>query len=105
MGGGIALTFKKKFNRVNYLKKQDKDVGEVAVLKDSERWIYYLITKEHYYQIPKYYNLKNALKAMRKHCERHNVKYVAMPKIGCGLDRLDFTIVKYIIIIRRFLRL
>ena len=27
---------------------------------------------------------------MRKQCEEYGIKKLAMPKIGCGLDRLDW---------------
>jgi hypothetical protein len=31
---------------------------------------------------------------MRDHCAEHGVKYLAMPRIGCGLDRLEWRDVK-----------
>ena len=27
---------------------------------------------------------------MREHCEENNVKALALPKIGCGLDKLSW---------------
>ena len=35
---------------------------------------------------------------MRKHCEEHDVKMLAMPRIGCGLDKLEWSKVKEMII-------
>jgi O-acetyl-ADP-ribose deacetylase (regulator of RNase III) len=34
---------------------------------------------------------------MKQHCEEHDVKKLAMPRIGCGLDRLDWNEVREII--------
>jgi O-acetyl-ADP-ribose deacetylase (regulator of RNase III) len=31
---------------------------------------------------------------MKEHCEEHTVKKLAMPRIGCGLDRLDWNKVR-----------
>lgn len=35
---------------------------------------------------------------MAEYCNRHNVKYLAMPKIGCGLDKLQWGKVEEIIL-------
>jgi hypothetical protein len=48
MGKGIAVHFKEQFGGVDDLRKQDKQIGETAVLKRDNRFIYYLITKERY---------------------------------------------------------
>ncbi len=34
---------------------------------------------------------------MKQHCEEHGVKKLAMPRIGCGLDRLDWNKVRLMI--------
>lgn len=43
MGKGIATEFKKRFGGVADLKAQKKDVGDVAVLQRSGRFVYYLV--------------------------------------------------------------
>lgn len=102
MGAGIAKIFKKKFGRVNELKKQTQKVGEVAYIKKNGRYIFYLITK-HVSSIqckPSYYNLNKCLIYLRYLCRLHNVKKLAIPKIGCGLDQLHwFNVRKNIICI------
>jgi len=97
MGKGIALTFKNKFGCVKKLKDQNKNIGEMARLKGKERYIYYLITKELHWHKPTYKSLESSLIDMRKHIIKHKVKNLAMPKIGCGLDRLDWNEVKKMI--------
>ena len=56
------------------------------------------VTKPRYFNKPTYETLQSSLNAMRKHCEEHDVKMLAMPRIGCGLDKLEWSKVKEIII-------
>eukprot|EP01114_Cavostelium_apophysatum_P018679 TRINITY_DN5840_c0_g1_i1.p1 TRINITY_DN5840_c0_g1~~TRINITY_DN5840_c0_g1_i1.p1 ORF type:complete len:230 (+),score=54.06 TRINITY_DN5840_c0_g1_i1:98-787(+) len=94
MGKGIALEFKKRFSRIDELKSQHKRIGEVAILHVGKRFIYYLITKENYWNKPSYDDLERSLVAMRDHCVANKVSTLAMPRIGCGLDGLLWPNVK-----------
>lgn len=66
--------------------------GGCAVLNVKDRYIYYLVTKERsgtgFY--PTYESLESSLKAMRDHMVENNVKEVAIPQIGCGIDGLKW---------------
>jgi len=105
MGKGIAVLFKLKFGNVKILREQNKSVGQAAILplldKDRmghvRRFVYYLITKRQSNDIPTYQDLERSLADMRDHCVREGVKKLAIPKIGCGLDRLEWPIVKKLI--------
>lgn len=90
MGAGIAVLFKKKFGGVQELLNQQKKSGEVAVLKRDGRYIYYLITKKRASHKPTYENLQKSLEAMKSHCLKNGVTDLSMPRIGCGLDRLQW---------------
>lgn len=79
------------------LKKQNAQVGGVAVLSREDRFVYYLITKEHYYDKPTYQTLHQSLEAMRNNVMLNDVKSLAMPRIGCGLDGLQWPKVKDLI--------
>lgn len=91
MGKGIAKKFKEKFGNVNRLINQEKKVGECAILKHEKRHIFYLITKKHYSDKPTYKSVKACLIDMKEKCKNLNIKKLAMPKIGCGLDKLNFS--------------
>lgn len=98
MGKGIAVLFKKKFGGVEEIKKQGVKPGGVAVLERGGRYIYYLVTKVKYSNKPTYDSLRSSLEAMRDHCLKHQVKQLAMPRIGCGLDLLKWNEVHLILV-------
>jgi hypothetical protein len=56
--------------------------------------VYYLITKEKYWNKPTYDSLKLTLVAMRDHAVQNGVKAICMPRLGCGLDGLLWPKVK-----------
>ncbi|XP_061469205.1 ADP-ribose glycohydrolase OARD1-like [Rhineura floridana] len=91
MSAGIAAIFKKKFGGVQELLNQKKKTGDVAVLKRENRYVDYLITKNKYFHKPTYDNLRKSLEAMKIHCLNNAVTCISMPKIGCGLDRLNWS--------------
>ncbi|XP_071114309.1 ADP-ribose glycohydrolase OARD1-like [Haliotis cracherodii] len=97
MGKGIAVLFKKTFGGVEELRKQGKKPGETAVLKRGSRYVYYLVTKPKYFNKPTYGSLTASLEDMKKHVVENNVVSISMPRIGCGLDRLQWPKVTNII--------
>ena len=96
-GKGIATVFIKKFFGLRNLRGTNVQIGSVAVLKDGRRFIYNLITKETYKDRPTYKDLSHALIEMKHHAVNHGVQKISMPKIGCGLDQLEWQTVKNII--------
>ncbi|XP_049942446.1 uncharacterized protein LOC126419310 isoform X2 [Schistocerca serialis cubense] len=97
MGSGIAVTFKQVFKHVDELLDQRKRQGQVAMLERDGRFIYYLVTKRESTGKPTMETLERSLVAMRQHVIENNVKKIAMPRIGCGLDRLEWRRVKPLI--------
>ncbi|XP_053313809.1 ADP-ribose glycohydrolase OARD1 isoform X2 [Spea bombifrons] len=90
MGAGIAVQFKKRFKRVEEIKQQNKKKGNVATLEVDGRYIYYLITKDRASGKPTYEDLHRSLEAMKDHALCNRVTAISMPRIGCGLDRLQW---------------
>lgn len=97
MGAGIALEFRNKYGRVNELAGQCPTIGDICVLQSGDIYIYYLVTKKLYWNKPTYQDLKYSLSNLKSHMEKNNIKSVSMPKIGCGLDKLDWKRVSRII--------
>lgn len=97
LGGGIAKQFCTHFDMrerlLNYYGDGVKGAG--FVLKMSN--VYNLVTKEKVSDRPTYENLINALTDMKEDMVDTGVKKIAMPKIGCGLDGLNWDIVRSII--------
>lgn len=90
MGKGIASEFRARFGRVSELREQKLGVGDVGVLEAKDRYIYYLVTKDRCWEKPSYKTLKSALVSMKRHCVSRGVTSLAMPRIGCGLDKLEW---------------
>lgn len=102
MGAGIAVAFNKKFpmmqsdllrriktNKYNYPIAIPYETGGIRIIN--------LITKEKYWHKPTYKTIEKAINDMYKICKECNIKYLAMPVIGCGLDRLEWDKVQLII--------
>ncbi len=102
MGKGIAVEFNKKFEMKRILKgkypdfindyRNNKLGGTVLI----EGQVINLITKERYWQKPTYDTLQAALNAAKSQLPP-DCKKIAMPIIGCGLDRLQWNKVSEII--------
>lgn len=97
MPKGIALKFRRKFGKIDELQMQQKNVTEIAYLKLENRFIFYFIVKENHWQKPTYENFFKTIVELRKICEEKHLSKVAIPKIGCGLDQMNWTQVKTMI--------
>lgn len=96
LGAGIAAIFDKKFDMrtkltkayPNFLYEYHKTNMQGQCLLVGN--VLNLVTKAKYYQKPTYATLYIALCHMRDICQINNIKKIAMPAIGCGLDRLNW---------------
>ena len=50
-----------------------------------------LITKQYAYGKPTYETLRQSLENLKCFCEKFQYSHLAMPAIGCGLDRLEWS--------------
>lgn len=97
LGGGIAKQFCEHYDMRNRLFADygsDFDGVGLALQIDN---VYNLVTKRYVHNSPTYENLATALEDMKSSMICEGQKKIAMPKIGCGLDGLDWGIVKAII--------
>lgn len=103
MGRGIVVEFNRRFNMKNVLREKYPDYLREWYESGREHGCIYengvlnLVTKERYYYKPTYDSLRGALEDMKIECLLNGIKKVAMPKIGCGLDKLLWNHVRVII--------
>ncbi|XP_057183088.1 uncharacterized protein LOC130549780 [Triplophysa rosa] len=95
-GAGIAKKFKQRYG-TDKVKEQRKKPGECAVTQEEDRIVFHLITKDYCYEFPTYDCFRASLQHMRDWCVANKVKSVSVPRLGCGLDRLDFQKVQRIL--------
>lgn len=99
LGAGIAKEIDKRYGvkkvlKSNpYYKKYQSGVGYVLTTYK----VFNMITKEKYWEKPTYYALEKCLETLRQMCIGHHLTTIHMPRIGCGLDQLDWKIVYPII--------
>lgn len=89
LGAGIAKTFDNVYNmRYKLFRTYDNYVyrGGDALPIDN---VFNLVTKAKCFQKPNYESLREALEMMKEQIEFLSITKLAMPWIGCGLDRLQ----------------
>ena len=96
LGRGIAVDFKSRYPGIKTL--VGTKVGEVGVYKLPKYFIYNLVTKSFFYEKPEYEILRKCLQSMASHAKFHSVNRISMPRIGCGLDNLNWNIVKSMLV-------
>lgn len=90
LGAGIAKVFDSvynmKFKLFRNYPNYEYHRGD-ALLVDN---VFNLVTKKQCWHKPTYESLKEALEMMKAVMELDDVTKLAMPKIGCGLDKLSW---------------
>lgn len=90
LGAGIAKKFDEVYNmRYKLFRNYDyyDFIGGEALMVDN---VFNLVTKSQCYDKPTYSALREALEDMRDQMNACDITKLAMPKIGCGLDRLQW---------------
>jgi hypothetical protein len=103
LGKGIAVDFDRIYNMRERLQDnypyyhenwvKENMIGDCIQVDN----VFNLVTKEVYWSKPTYQSITVALTRMKEYCIQNNIWYIAMPKIGCGLDRLAWDKVSEII--------
>ena len=97
MGKEKSERYKELFGSPDHLQGQGKQVGQIAILSLEKRFVYHMITKQTFWEKPTYEALNQCLLEVKSHAVKNQVKQINMPKVGCGLDRLNWIIVRRII--------
>lgn len=91
LGAGIAKKFDEVYNmRFKLFRSYDDYIydGGDALLIDN---VFNLVTKPKCYHKPRYEAVRESLETMRYIMDKNAITKLAMPKIGCGLDRLSWS--------------
>lgn len=90
LGAGIAKAFDSVYNMKFKLYRNYDNYeyhGGDSLPIDN---VFNLVTKNKCWHKPTYESMREALEMMREHMEFLDVDKLAIPKIGCGLDRLNW---------------
>lgn len=102
LGAGIAKAIDEKYGVKDLLEKYYTSANSyiaitnwigMALYCESElngRIIYNLVTKDKYWQKPTYESLMYCLIDLVEDCLDEKITKLVMPKIGCGLDKLNW---------------
>lgn len=98
LGAGIAKQFEKRFHLRkdllyglgNKWYKEYANTTDGDALLHGKKRIIDLVTKERFWHKPNMYTMECCLRKMRDGCIKHDIKKLAMPRIGCGLDKLKW---------------
>ncbi|MCM1315575.1 MAG: macro domain-containing protein [Prevotella sp.] len=85
LGKGIALEFKKRFDMKNKLRNSGQS-GKCILI---ER-VFNLVTKETWRRKPNMESVAECLYELKKQVTEKSIKKLAMPRIACGLDGMNW---------------
>jgi len=96
LGSGIAVEFQKRYKlRGQLLSMPEEKRAFPKCIKIGR--VFNLITKERGIGKPTYESLEMSLALLKNQIVEENIKHLAIPKIGCGLDRLNWDIVRQMV--------
>jgi hypothetical protein len=86
MGAGIARRFVREFPALTSLREQTLSVGHTYQVGR----VFNMVTKPRFFDKPTYKSLGQSMDSLVDLCDDMGVSRLAMPRIGCGLDRLQW---------------
>lgn len=96
MGAGIAKDIKRKFLGIkDYVLSKKPQIGDVIPYEKgfenkNSRIVLNMVTKKAHNHKPTKDNFIKTLENLRDYCQTDAIDEICMPRIGCGLDKLDF---------------
>lgn len=100
LGAGIAKAFAGMGVKKQLCEKYPKEWqgrGYCLITETNGIVVGNLVTKERYFHKPTLETLRQALENFHEQALEMRLQKIAMPKIGCGLDKLDWTDVQKVI--------
>ncbi len=96
LGAGLAKKINEQFDMSNKLKNkyQIQNGDRVALYMDG---FFNLVTKDCYKDKATYDGLREALKDLKINLYYFGISQLAIPRLGCGKDKLDWNVVEEII--------
>lgn len=91
MGAGIAVEFQRRF-RIREQISGELPESVPMVIKTGR--VFNLVTKKMSWMKPTYPSFIESVKMLKRQMDTYGITKIAMPKIGCGIDGLDFGVVK-----------
>lgn len=92
LGAGVAKQFRVRYGapRPGTQPRVGDCVVQNVVDDDEPAFVFHLVTKERFWHKPSLATLRSALAALRDALRERALTEVWMPRIGCGLDRLNW---------------
>lgn len=100
LGAGIAKAFAQMGVKKQLCEKYPKEWqgrGYCLITETNGVVVGNLVTKERYFHKPTLETLRQALESFHEQALEMRLQRIAMPKIGCGLDKLDWADVQKVI--------
>lgn len=88
MGAGLAKTLQKEFNLRDQFLAAERGVGYAVALRRGPRFIVQLVTKLRYFHLPRLEDFEESILNLRQFMIDNDVKALAVPQLGSGLDKL-----------------
>lgn len=96
MGAGIAVQFRERFGLEVLQEQAKQEPLEIGTCYPVGRTLN-LVTKAKFSNKPTYQSFTRAVESMHNVCVAQGIRKLAMPQIGCGLDRLKWEKVRTIL--------
>ena len=96
MGAGIAVQFQEKFHLRDKLRGSGQDLTAPTCILVGD--IFNLITKSRSNGKPTSMSIRLAIRKMKFLIEDVGAERIVMPRIGCGLDRQSWAVIREILV-------
>jgi His(2)-Cys(2) zinc finger./Integrase core domain. len=85
-----GIEFKNRFRHQEQLLKENLQIHNVVMVPNGDKFVFYLITKENYWDKSSYENLFIVFQTLRNLLIKYKQTSISVPKLGTGFDRLKW---------------